>query len=138
MKGEELWQEFKSFALKGNVIDLAVAVVIGKAFGDMVNSLVTHIIMPLLEYILPAEGGYRAWHLGKIRIGAFLGDLLNFFLIAAAMFVIMKKMLEALRRARLLPGPSAPSTKKCPLCLSEIPLPARKCAFCTADLPAEA
>jgi large conductance mechanosensitive channel len=135
MKSAEVWRDFKGFALKGNIIDLAVAVVIGGAFGSVVNSLVKNIIMPLLSYVLPSEGGYRAWRLGRIEIGTFLGELLNFLVIAAAMFLIMKKLIEALSRAKLLPSSPAPTTRPCPFCLSEIPVKARKCAHCTADLP---
>jgi large conductance mechanosensitive channel len=140
MKSADVWREFKSFALKGNIIDLAVAVVIGNAFGAVVNSFVKNILMPLISYVsyvLPLPGGYRSWHLGKIEIGAFLGELLNFFVVALALFLIMRKSLDALRRAKLLPT-DAPTTKKCPFCLFEIPAQARKCAYCTADLPADA
>jgi large conductance mechanosensitive channel len=134
MKTVEVWREFKSFALKGNVIDLAVAVVIGNAFGLVVKSLVDNIIMPVLSYVSPSKGGYRDWHIGRIGIGAFLGDLVNFLVIAAAMFLIMKKLLERLRLAPFLRVADEPTTKKCPLCLSEIPVLACKCAHCTADL----
>jgi large conductance mechanosensitive channel len=140
MRGAELWREFKGFALKGNIIDLAVAVIIGNAFGAVVNSLVKNIIMPLisyLSYVSPLQGGYQDWHLGQIKIGAFLGDLVNFLVISFAMFLIMKKLLEVLRRASISSSASEPTTKKCPLCLSEIPVKATKCAHCTADLAAQ-
>jgi large conductance mechanosensitive channel len=131
-----LWQQFKGFALKGNMINLAVAVVIGNAFGAVVNSLVKNVIMPMLSYVMPSEKGYRDWHIGRVEIGAFLGELLNFIVIASAMFLIMVKTLDILRRAGVLPATS-PQDKTCPFCLSTIPLKAKKCAHCTADLPAE-
>jgi len=136
MRSADLWKEFKGFALKGNVIDLAVAVVIGTAFGAMVNSLVKNVIMPALSYILPAQASYREWKLGRIEIGAFLGELLNFLVIAGVLYLLMVRLMEALRRARLIPA-VPPAGKPCPFCLSIIPAKAKKCAQCTADLPAE-
>ena len=85
MKG--LWQEFRNFAFKGNMIDLAVAVVIGAAFGAVVNSLVKDMIMPLLSYVIPNQGGYLAWHIGRLRMGQFLSEVLNFLIIALAVFI---------------------------------------------------
>ena len=130
-----LWQEFKGFALKGNIVDLAVAVVIGGAFGNMVNALVKNVIMPLVSYVLPAQGSYRAWHLGRVEIGVFLGELLNFLIIAGAMYSVVVKLLGLVKKAGLRFGPDEPATRECPLCLSAIPYRARKCAHCTADLP---
>lgn len=137
MSSNSLWQQFKGFALKGNMIQLAVAVVIGNAFGAVVNSLVKNVIMPTLSYVTPNEKGYREWHIGRVEIGAFLGELLNFLIIAGAMFVIMVKMLDILRRAGVLAA-AEQKEKPCPYCLSTIPIKAKKCAHCTADLPADA
>ncbi|HEV3167189.1 MAG TPA: large conductance mechanosensitive channel protein MscL [Isosphaeraceae bacterium] len=137
LKGAELWKDFEKFALKGNIIDLGVAVVMGNAFGALVNSFVKNVIMPLIAYVLPKEGGYRAWKLGNVEVGAFLSELLNFFLISLAMYLVMVKLLGFLRHAARFPE-KEPDTKVCPLCLSTIPVKARKCAHCTADLPAEA
>ncbi len=138
MKAGEIWTEFKGFALKGNVIDLAVAVIIGNAFGAVVKSLTDNVLMPILGYVLPSEGGYRSWMIGDVAIGAFLGEVVNFAFISGAMFLIMVKVLGALRRSRFLSSPGEPTTRECPLCLSVIPLAARKCAHCTADLPGQA
>src|SRR5262245_55051340 len=80
----KLWQEFKAFALKGNMIDLAVAVVIGAAFSGVVNSMVKNLIMPIVSYVTPSKGGYEEWHLGKVAIGLFLSDVLNFLIVAVA------------------------------------------------------
>ena len=83
-----LWQEFKSFAFKGNLIELALAVVLGGAFGNVVNSLAKNVLMPLASYILPGTDNYRGWHLGRVELGAFLGELLNFLVIAGAMYLV--------------------------------------------------
>lgn len=136
MKAEKWWKEFRGFALKGNVVDLAVAVVIGTAFGNVVSSLVKNVIMPIFSYILPAQESYHKWKIGRIEIGTFLGELLNFVVIAGAMFLVMVKLLGLLRRTKLLPS-IEPETRLCPFCLSPIPIKARKCAHCTADLPPE-
>ena len=134
MKVSSLWQEFKAFAFKGNMIDLAVAVVIGGAFGAVIKSIVDNIIMPLVGYVTP-KMTYTEWHLGKVMIGKFLADLLNFVIIAIAVFITIVKLLGAvMKRVGPAPDKSEPATKECPYCLSVIPTKARKCAHCTADL----
>jgi large conductance mechanosensitive channel len=135
MKVTSLWQEFKEFAFKGNMIDLAIAVVIGKAFGDVVNSLVTNIIMPLIDYVVHGAGkeGYKDWKWGTVEYGIFLGQLINFFIIALVIWIVMVKLLSAIRRVTGPPR-EAPATRECPLCCSLIPTRARKCSHCTADL----
>jgi large conductance mechanosensitive channel len=132
-----LWQEFKGFALKGNLIDLAVAVVIGGAFGAVVNSMVKNLLMPLVSYVIPGQGGYLAWKLGRIEVGAFLGDLVNFLILAVAMFVVIVKVLGGIQKAARLTKADEPVIKECPYCLSTIPAKAVKCAHCTSDLPPE-
>ena len=132
-----LWDEFKGFALKGNLIDLAVAVVIGGAFGAVVNSMVKNIIMPLVSYVTPHKGGYLAWKLGRIEVGAFLSDLVNFLILAVAMFVMMVKVLGVIQKAAKLTKSDEPVLKECPYCLSTVPTKAVKCAHCTSDLPPE-
>jgi len=130
---------FRDFILRGNVIDLAVAVVIGAAFGVVIKSFVDDILMQ----IIAAIGGQPDFSTlsftigeGVIRYGAFLNALISFLLIAAAIYFIvvlpMNKLAE--RRAR----GADPTTKTCPECLSEIPHGAHKCAFCTSEQPAEA
>jgi large conductance mechanosensitive channel len=92
-----LFDEFRQFAFKGNVIDLAVGVIIGGAFGNIVKSLVDHIIMPIIGIILPGDKGYEHWVFtinGKdIPYGLFLGDILNFLIVAAALFLFIVKFL---------------------------------------------
>jgi large conductance mechanosensitive channel len=134
MKGTQLLGEFKKFALKGNVIDLAVAVIIGGAFGKVITSLVDNVLMPVIGYISPGPEGYQSWHIGKVMVGKFLGDVVNFLIIAVAMFLLLVKFLGAIQKASPWSKPEEPATKECPLCLSVIPYRARRCAHCTADL----
>ncbi|MGZ3302409.1 MAG: large conductance mechanosensitive channel protein MscL [Isosphaeraceae bacterium] len=97
-----LFDEFKNFAFKGNVIDLAVGVIIGGAFGNLVKSLCGHIIMPIIGVILPGDKGYERWVLrinGKdIPYGLFLGDIVNFLIVAAALFFFIVKFLGWIMR----------------------------------------
>jgi large conductance mechanosensitive channel len=135
-----LWNEFKTFAFKGNMIDLAVGVVIGAAFGRVVSSLVDHVFMPLLAAAGAGGKGYEEWkftlHGSDVKYGLFIGAVINFLLIAVVVFIVIVKLLGAItRRASRAPEPSEPVLKECPLCLSEIPARARKCSHCTADLP---
>jgi len=99
-----LWDEFKAFAFKGNMIDLAVAVVIGAAFGKIIDSLVKNIIMPAVSVLLPTDQSYLAWKLTingqDIPYGLFLGELLNFFIVAIAVWIFIVKFLGLLRRAK--------------------------------------
>jgi large conductance mechanosensitive channel len=126
-------KDFRDFAVKGNVIDLAVAVIIGAAFGKIVDSLVKDIIMPLIGFVLPNSGGYLAWHIGPMRIGAFLSEVVNFLIIAAAVFIVMVKVIGYLMRRAAPPPP--PGSKDCPFCLMAVPIRASKCGHCTSELP---
>ncbi|QDV36825.1 large conductance mechanosensitive channel protein MscL [Tautonia plasticadhaerens] len=130
------WGEFTGFALKGNVLELAVAVVLGGAFQGVVDGLVTHIIMPTLSYVTPGADSYASWKIGRVEVGGFLASVVNFALIALAMFLVIRKVVGSIRKAVDPPDPSGPTTKECPYCLSKIPDPATRCAYCTADLPA--
>ena len=133
--------EFKDFAFKGIMIDLAVGVVIGTAFGAVIKSVVEHLVMPIVNMaigLIPGlkNGGYTTWHWGQIAIGLFLGDVLNFILISMAVFLVIVKLLGGvLKASHSKPTePSEPTTKECPYCLSVIPIKATKCAHCTAEL----
>ena len=127
--------EFKDFAFKGNMIDLAVGVVLGAAFGTVIKSIVDNIIMPIISYVPGLRSGYEHWHLGRITIGRFLADLVSFTLIAFAVFIVIVKLVGAvMKRVQSKPEPGQPTTKECPKCLSIIPIKAIKCAHCTADL----
>ncbi len=128
------WEEFKKFALKGNLIDLAVAVVIGGAFGRVVSAMVENVVMPLVGYVTPNVESYRQWHIGKVEIGIFLAELINFLVVAVVLYIFVVKLLGAIQRAAAPPMPGEPTSKECPYCLSTIPLKAIKCSHCTADL----
>ena len=102
--GRTLAEEFKAFALKGSVIDLAVGVIIGAAFGKIVDSLVKNVIMPLVSFLMPTDQSYLNWKLvlnGKeLPYGAFLGDVLNFFIVAIALFFFVVKFLGWMMRSK--------------------------------------
>jgi large conductance mechanosensitive channel len=192
-----LWAEFKAFAFKGNMIELAVAVVIGAAFSTVINSLVNDVVMPTVTYVVntattaankakdvaeiaasragfpssqpttepttQATGSTAAGtaapqsapppapsapatpagpppppvqiHLmiGPVNAGAFIGALLNFLLVAAAVFIVIVKLLgSVMSKVSRNPSPSEPTTRECPECLSIIPYKARRCSACTA------
>jgi large conductance mechanosensitive channel len=123
-----LVKEFKAFALKGNVIDLAVAVVIGTAFTKIVNAIVSEIIMPLVGKVMPA-GGWTGYTVGGIRVGVVFNEILQFLIVAAVLFLVVVKFMGALRRKE---EAAPPATKKCNECLEDIPLAARRCRACTS------
>lgn len=131
-------QGFKKFLFRGNVVDLAVAVVIGAAFGAVVTALVTNIFTPLIAAI----GGKPDFsnlsvtiNNSKIMYGAFLNALISFLMIALAVYLFIVAPMNAwIARRNKGEDPPDPTTKKCPECLSEIPIAARRCAFCTATL----
>src|SRR5262245_6915838 len=103
-KAFSLFEEFKNFALKGNVIDLAVGVIIGAAFGGIVKSLVDNVFMPLIGAILPGDQGYKGWAFtlnGKtIPYGLFLGEVVNFLIIALVLFLFIVKFLGWIMKAK--------------------------------------
>jgi large conductance mechanosensitive channel len=113
-KAFSLLEEFKAFALKGNVIDMAVGVIIGAAFGKIIASLVGDIMMPLIGVIMPGEKGYEGWALvlnGKsIPYGKFLGEVVNFLIVAGALFIVMVKLLGAIMKKKDAAPP--PPTKE--------------------------
>lgn len=125
---------FRDFILRGNVMDLAVAVIIGGAFGKIVSSLVADIINPLIGATLGKPNfGYIVLHIGSgaITIGNFINAVIEFLMVAAVIyFVFVLPMNHLLARMKKREAPAAPSTKTCPECLSEIPLAARRCAHC--------
>lgn len=139
-KGGGLFGEFKEFINKGNVMDLAVAVVMGAAFTAIVTSLVDDIIMPLISAL---TGGidFSSWavafgtgeHAAKLTYGNFIGAVINFLLISIVIFIMVKGM-NSLRRKEEVE--EVATTKICPFCKSEIDLEATKCPHCTSDQPA--
>jgi large conductance mechanosensitive channel len=129
-------QEFKAFILRGNMLDLAVAVVIGAAFGVVIASLVANIVTPIIA--IPGDApDFRSLAAtvsgSRIRYGQFLNDVISFVLVAGAVFFLIIKPVNALMAGhKTEPDVTAP-TKDCPECLSSIPEGARRCAFCTAE-----
>lgn len=137
-----MWQGFKKFLFRGNVVDLAVAVVIGAAFGAVVTSLVANIFTPFIAAIV-GKPDFSNFSLtinnSKIMYGSFLNAVISFLLIAAAVyFFIVLPMNAIVERQRRGEAPPDPTTKKCPECLSDIPIAARRCAFCTSVVVASA
>ncbi len=127
-----MFKGFRDFILRGNVVDLAVAVIIGAAFSAITNSLVTNIFNPLIAAIV-GKPDFSALtlnvHGGVIKYGEFLNSVISFLLIAFVVyFFIVLPMQKLLAR---LSGPAAVTTKPCPQCLSEVPLAASRCKFCT-------
>lgn len=134
-----LLNEFRQFLLRGNVVDLAVAVVIGAAFGAVITAMVEDLITPIIAAIF-GEPDFSALTFtineSTFRYGDFINAVITFVLIAAAVFFFVVVPVNALMvRARREP-PADPSTRKCPECMSEIPLDARRCAFCTSEVSA--
>lgn len=141
-------KEFRDFVARGNVLDLAVAVIIGAAFGKIVTSLVEGVLMPPIGLMLgkidfsslfvvldqakgvPASlADAKAKGIPVIAYGAFLNDIVNFLIVAFVIFMVVR---QANRLKR--PAPEAPATRLCPLCLSSMPLKAKRCAACCADV----
>ena len=123
-KALSLFQEFKNFAFKGNVIDLAVGVIIGGAFGKIVTSLVDNIIMPLVGVILPGNNGYEKWAITvgekTIPYGKFLGDVVSFLTLAAALFFFIVKFLGWLMKSKAAEAAAPPAPTKDQELLTEI------------------
>jgi len=131
-------KEFRQFIMRGSVVDLAVAVVIGAAFGAVVTAFVADIITPLIAAIFGKPSfSDLSFTINKSHFlyGAFFDALISFVTIAAAIFFFVVKPLNMLaaRRAAGAP-PESPTTKACPECLSDIPIAARRCAFCTSEV----
>lgn len=142
-------QDFKAFVMRGNVLDLAVGVVIGAAFGKIVSSFVGDVLMPPLGLLMGgvdfsnlfinlSGGDYATLAAAKeagaatLNYGVFVNTLIDFLIIAFAIFMVVRAVASMQRK----PEPGPPTTKKCGECLSEIPIGARRCAFCTATLAA--
>ena len=145
-----MWKEFKEFILRGNVMDLAVGIVIGAAFGAIVNSLVKDIIMPPIGLLLgkinftdlfinlsgtPYSSLKAAQDAGAatINYGVFLNTIINFIIVGLAIFFVVKAV-NRMRKPAPAAAPAAPTTKECPHCFTQIPLKATRCPNCTSEL----
>ncbi len=130
-------KEFREFILRGNLVDLAVAVVIGTAFAAVVAALVADIVTPLIAAV-GGEPDFDALSFtinsSEFRYGHFLNAVFTFAVIAAVMFFLVIKPVNALLARRRTEPPQDEQTRECPECVSEIPTKARRCAFCTAEV----
>ena len=162
---KKFFQEFKAFATRGNVVDLAVGVIIGAAFQKIVTSAVNDLVMPVIGLITGTANFNEAFHILKLpegvtadmvtslevakelgvttlNYGAFIAAVIDFIIMAFVIFVMVKLITKAssLKKKKeevVEEAPAAPTTKVCPFCLSEIPVAASKCAHCTSDVPVE-
>ncbi len=147
-------KEFKKFIMRGNVLDLAVGIVVGAAFGAIVNSFVKDILMPPIGLLLggadftnyfvvlkgPAGQTYAtleaAQKAGAVtwNYGLFINAIINFLIIAVAIFVVVKAYEKTYEQFKKAPAPAPANTKECPFCASIIPLKATRCPYCTSEL----
>jgi len=142
-------KEFREFAMRGNVVDMAVGIIVGAAFGKIVTSLVNDVIMPPIGMLLggadfsnlflnlsggdyPSLAAAQDAGAATLNYGVFLNTILDFVIVAFALFLVIKQM-NRLRRAE---PASAPTTRDCPRCLSKIALKASRCAYCTSEVQA--
>jgi large conductance mechanosensitive channel len=142
-------KEFKEFAMRGNVLDMAVGIIIGAAFGKIVSSFVADVLMPPIGLLMggadfsnyfitlrgaaqPTLEASKAAGSVTVNYGLFVNTVLDFLIVAFAIFLLIRQV-NRLKRAPA-PAPAAPTTKECPQCLSVIPIKAKRCAHCTSQL----
>ncbi|MGB7296649.1 MAG: large-conductance mechanosensitive channel protein MscL [Candidatus Aminicenantales bacterium] len=149
-------KEFKEFAMRGNVVDMAVGIIIGAAFGAIVGSFVADVIMPPIGLLLgdadfanlfvvlkegTAAGPYASLAAAKeagavtLNLGVFINTLINFLIVSLAVFLVIR-WINRMKKKAEAPA-AAPTTKECPYCFSAIPLQATRCPFCTSNLKTE-
>jgi large conductance mechanosensitive channel len=147
-------KDFKEFIMRGNVVDMAVGIIIGAAFGAIVKSLVDDVIMPPIGLLLgnidfsniflvlkegATPGPYASLADAKkaaavtINAGVFINAIVSFLIVAFAVFMLVRNV-NKLKRAQEVPPPPAPETKECPFCLSAVPVKATRCPHCTSEL----
>ncbi|MBE6727232.1 MAG: large conductance mechanosensitive channel protein MscL [Ruminococcaceae bacterium] len=130
-------KEFKDFAMKGNVLDLAVGVIIGAAFKDIVTSLTDNFINPILQFITRAHPNwYTLNEIGGFA-SAFITAVINFIIMAFILFLIVKLFNSLGKIGKKPEAPKAPTTKVCPFCKTEINIEASRCPHCTSEQPSE-
>ncbi|HZL82959.1 MAG TPA: large conductance mechanosensitive channel protein MscL [Candidatus Deferrimicrobium sp.] len=151
-----MWNEFKRFALKGSMIDLAIGIIIGGAVGKVITSFVNDILMPPIGLLLgrvnfaslyinlertryPTFDAAQAAGAPTINIGLFLGAVIDFFLISLVIFFMVRAMnrLREMTEKKIVVTPPTPTTKECPFCKSEISIDATRCPHCTSELTVE-
>lgn len=128
--------EFKQFALRGNVLDLAVGVIIGGAFQGVVNSLVQDIISPVIGLFAKQDFSNLVFNIGDVQIkyGSFITAIINFLIMAFIIFLLVKTMNKLASFGQAEPVEEAPTTKECPHCFSKISIKATRCPNCTSEL----
>jgi large conductance mechanosensitive channel len=136
-------KEFREFAIKGNVVDMAIGIIIGAAFGKIVTSLVSDVVMPPIglllgnvdfsSLVLTMKDPVGAAPPVTIKYGVFLNTVIDFLIVAFVMFMVIKQM----NRLKAPPTPAEPTTKDCPYCLMSIPIKATRCGHCTAEIKAQ-
>ncbi len=150
-----MWKEFRTFVMRGNVVDLAVGIIIGTAFGGIVQSMVNDVVMPPLGAVIgnldfkdlyivieqgKVPGPYAGLEAAKaagaitLRYGLFINTLVNFLIVALAMFLVIKGMNKLASRFAPPAPPPPPNSKDCPYCKMSIPIAALKCGHCTSTL----
>jgi len=134
--------EFKEFAMRGNVLDMAIGIIIGGAFGKVVSSFVNDVIMPPIGLLvgnidfsklaITLKEGKEPAESVLIKYGAFINNILDFIIITFAIFVVIKQVNRFRRKQESQPAPL--TTKECPFCFSQIPLKATRCPYCTSEI----
>jgi large conductance mechanosensitive channel len=149
--GMKMWKEFREFALRGNVLDMAIGIIIGAAFGKIVTSFVNDVLMPPIGLLLGSVDfsnlfislsgqpyatleEAQAAGAATINYGMFINTVLDFIIVAFVVFLFVRQV-NRMRREREAP-PEEPTTKECPYCLSTVPLKATRCPHCTSELQA--
>jgi large conductance mechanosensitive channel len=144
-----MFKEFKEFAMRGNVLDMAVGIIIGAAFGQIVNSFVQDVLMPPIGRMLghvdfsnlfldltdkhyDTLASAKAAGAATLNYGVFLNTVINFLIVAFAVFLLVRQMNRLMPKPA--PAPAAPATRDCPYCLSSVPAKATRCAHCTSEL----
>lgn len=132
-------EEFKAFALRGNVMDMAIGVMIGGAFSTIVTSLTDNLINPILGLAGGMDFSSYVLTIGSVELkyGAFITAVINFIIMALILFCMLKAVNKMTNLGKKPEEPAAPTTKICPFCCSEIPIAATKCAHCASQLPEE-
>jgi large conductance mechanosensitive channel len=132
-----MFKEFKEFAMRGSVLDMAVGIIIGAAFGAIVSSLVADVLMPPIGLVLGkvdfANLAVRLSDAVTINYGKFLNAVISFLIVAFALFLVIRGM-NRLKKKAETPAPAAPTTKDCPFCATAIPIKAVRCPHCTSAL----
>ena len=133
---KKFFEEFKAFAMRGNVLDMAVGVVVGSAFTAIVNSLVGDVINPLIGLFFNSDFSDVVIKIGDVdlKIGSFISAIINFLIVAFVLFVVLKAFNALFNKKKFEEAPAEPTTKVCPYCQSEISIKAVRCPHCTSKL----